>query len=162
MTGCLRFISAILLFLVVITLPLTLLARDVGQLVFDADTIKSLVGENLLSPEFVARIAENVTVSALTTAAEDGEGPAEAAIGEEEEGLDISLVSEALGHLGDEDWVEIATLIAPQDLVEETVDGLVDGYIAWLDSDAGFPEIQFELALWETYLHQHASSVVAI
>lgn len=162
LTGFLRFISAILLFLVVISLPLTLLARDVGQLIFDADTIKSLVSENLLAPEFVARIAENVTVSALSSAADEGQPPDEAAEGEDGEGIDISLMTEALGYLENEDWIEITNLIAPQDLVAETVDGLVDGYIAWLDSDAGFPELQFELAPWKTNLRSHARSVVAI
>ncbi len=160
LTGLLRFVAAILLFAVVITLPLSLLARDVGQLVFDADTIKSLVSENLLAPEFVARVAENVTVSALSSSADDSEtGASEPG---DEEGLDVSLMTEALGHLSDDEWVEISTLIAPQDLVRETADGLVDGYIAWLDSDAGFPEIQFELAPWKANLQANATSVVAI
>jgi hypothetical protein len=162
LTGFLRFISAILLFLVVVSLPLTLLARDMGQLIFDADTIKELVSENLLAPEFVARVAENVTVSAISTAMEEEPVPDEIADSEQEEGLDMSLMTEAFSYLEEEDWIEITTLIAPPDLVGETVNGLVDGYVAWLDNEDDFPALRFELAPWKANLRTHSSSVVAI
>jgi hypothetical protein len=162
LSGFLRFISTILLFLVVVSLPLTLLARDMGQLIFDADTIKELVSENLLAPEFVARVAENVTISAIGTAMDEEPVPDEIADTEQEDGLDMSLMTEAFSYLEEDDWIEITTLIAPPDLVGETVNGLVDGYIAWLDNDDDFPALRFELAPWKANLRTHSSSVVAI
>lgn len=161
----LRFISVLMLAFFVVALPLTLLARDIGQLVFDADTIKELVGENLLAPEFVAQMAQGATSTIL-----GGDGEADGAGGEDappageekEEGLDMALAVEALSHLSEEDWVEITSLIAPRDLVAETVDDMVDGYVAWLDSDAEFPTIRIDLTEWKHNARLHASTVLGI
>lgn len=161
--GILRFLAFLLLSAVVIALPLSLLARDVGQLLFDGDTIKALVGDNLLSPEFVGQLAQRATQGVLNRAENSEEGvSASDEGGAEAEGLDIALLGEGLSYLEEEDWVQIAALVAPADAVSETVTELVDAYIAWLDSDGDFPQIKLDLSEWKSNTQLHAREVVEI
>lgn len=159
----LRFLAFILMLVVIIALPLSLLARDVGQLVFDADTIKALVSDSLLSPEFVGQLAQRA-ISGVVTGAESGDQFTvdEAGPGGEEEGLDMALLGEGLSYLEEDDWIQIAHLISPPDVISETVDQIVDGYIAWLDSDAGFPALVLNIAEWKANMRVHAREVVEI
>lgn len=157
----LRFLAFVLLAVVVVALPISLLARDAGQLIYDADTIKSLVGENLLSPEFVGQLAQRAMLS-VATGADDTKEPQQDTTEEGVLGLDMSLVSEGLSYLEEDDWGQIAELIAPPDVVAETVGDLVDAYVGWLDADAAFPQVNVDLSEWKQNTSAHAREVLEI
>jgi hypothetical protein len=144
----LRFIAVILLVAFVIALPLSLVLRDVGSLLFNPETTKALVRQNLSRSELMASLARQATEQML--AAEDPDG------GEE------SAVSVALGQLTEEQWRQITDLVAPESLVQETADQVVDAFSAWLNTEAAFPEVQINLATLKQNAISNAGEVVGV
>lgn len=144
----LRFFAVIFLAVFVFAFPLSLVLRDVGSLLFDPETTKMLVRENLRGSELMASLARQATQQML--ASEDAEN------GEE------SPAQLALAQLSDEQWRQITELIAPEDLVEETADQVVDAFTAWLNTQAAFPEVQLNLAALKNNAIANAGEVVAV
>ncbi len=125
----LRFFAVIILAVFVIAFPLSLVLRDVGAIMFDPETTKMLVRENLRNSDLISSLARQATQQMLN--GESGE----------ESGIQL-----ALAQLSEEDWRQITELVAPENLVNDTADQLVDAFSAWLNTQAAFPDVQLNLA----------------
>ncbi len=141
----LRFFAVIILAVFVIAFPLSLVLRDVGALMFDPETTKALVRANLQGSDLVSSLARQATQQML-----NGEGG-------EESGIRL-----ALAQLSDEDWRQITELVAPEDLVSETADQVVDAFSAWLNTQAAFPDVQLNLAALKNNAITNAAEVVKL
>ncbi len=144
----LRFFAVIILAVFVIAFPLSLVLRDVGNLLFDPETTKMLVRENLRDSELMASLARQATQQMLTS--------------EQGEAGDQNPAQLALANLSDEHWRQITELIAPEALVEETADQIVDAFTAWLNTQAAFPEVQLNLAALKNNAVARAGEVVSV
>lgn len=151
LTALLRVLAFILLAITVVTLPFSLLLRDVGALAFEPETTKALVRDYLLNSDLIASLARRATEQMLSAQVMEGE-----------QNMEAQLVGNALSGLSEEDWRKITEFAAPEELIEQTVDEVVDGYADWLNSDAGFPPLQVDLAPWKQNTREHAAEVMTV
>ena len=144
----LRFFAVIILAAFVIAFPLSLVLRNVGNLLFDPETTKTLVRQNLQNSDLIASLARQATQQMLTSHGTEGE--------------EASPVQAALAQLTEEDWRQITELVAPEDLVTQTADQLVDAFSAWLNTQAAFPDVQLNLDDLKNNAIANAGEVVSI
>jgi hypothetical protein len=149
LTSLLRVIAGILLALFVLALPFSLLMRSVGALAFDPETTKDLVRENLLNSDTMANIARQATEQMLI--ADGGEA-----------GIDTVIITEALQNLSEEDWNDITDLAAPEELIEGTVNQVVDAYTEWLNGAGAFPDLQLDIEAWKENTAANAGEILAV
>ena len=144
----LRFFAVIILAVFIIAFPLSLVLRNAGGLLFDPETTKTLVRENLRNSDLMASLARQATQQILNSQSS----------GESQE----SGIQTALAQLTEEDWRQITELVAPEDLVTETADQVVDAFSAWLNTQAAFPEVQLNLAALKDNAIANAAGVVSV
>jgi hypothetical protein len=144
----LRFFAVIILAIFIIAFPLTLVLRNVGSLLFDPETTKMLVRANLRNSDLIASLARQATQEMLLA---EGSGETQ------QNGIQI-----ALSKLSEEDWRQITELVAPEDLVTETADQVVDAFSIWLNTQAAFPDVQLNLAALKENAIANASGVVSV
>lgn len=148
----LRLIALPVLILFVLALPLSLVLRNMGALIFDADTTKALVRESLLDSELAGSLARQGAESLLTRADEEESGEA---------GQKLSL--DAFAQLSEEDWRQITEIVAPETLVADTVDGAIDAFSDWLnDAQAEFPNLSVDLSEWKAETIKNADRLVIV
>lgn len=142
----LRVIAVPVLVLFVLALPISLMLRDVGSLLFEADTTKALVRQSLLGSDLAGRFARRSTEQVLSS---DTGGEA---------GFTLLFTQ-----IDEEEWRQITEIIAPEDLIAETVDVIVDAFTNWLNDDqADFPELQVNLSRLKANAIQNTEEVVAV
>jgi hypothetical protein len=144
----LRFFAVIILAAFTIAFPLTLVLRDVGSLLFDPATTKVLVRQNLRGSELMASLARQATQQMLASD--------ESSNGQE------NPVELALSQLSDEHWRQITELVAPEALVEEAADQIVDAFSTWLNTEAAFPQVQLSLTAFKDNAVANAGEVVSV
>ncbi|MBI3159875.1 MAG: hypothetical protein HYZ26_09785 [Chloroflexi bacterium] len=143
--------AVLMLLLAVPALALTLAARNLGRVVFERQRILSLANENFLDPEFLAAVGQQAVQGAL-------EAPP--APGDETNGIN-QLAVYALSNLTRGQWVEMMTLIAPQELTSQMTETAIAGFYDWLDDpDALLPEVVLDLAPFKENLAQNALPVI--
>jgi hypothetical protein len=152
----LRFLAVLILILFVLVFPLTLLARNTGQLLFRPETIKVVIKDRLLDPRFVGNLARQASQSLFSGGASAQNAQAEGASAENQ------LVLAALEQLSEDDWAAIASLIAPEEVISPAVDGMVDAYADWLDSDEALPQLNLDLQAIKANMVQNAPLVMGI
>lgn len=154
LNGLLRFLATIIMIVFVLALPLGVLAHDVGQLLFQPETIKAVVKERLLDPVFVGDLARAAARNLLAGEADQPDTT--------DQGGEGAAMLAALDQLGEEDWAAIAALIVPEEVIGPAVDDIVDAYAIWLDSDEPLPQLNLDLQPIKANLIDHASQVAAI
>ena len=142
----LRLIALPVLILFIMAFPLSLVMRNLGALIFDAQTTKAFVHESLMGSEFARSLARRGATQLVSS--EGGEGQISAAV---------------FAQLTEEDWRQITDIIAPEAAVSATVDVIIDSFSTWLnDADADFPNLQVDLSPWKTGTIQKADQLVAV
>ena len=133
----LRFVAIILALILVISLPLVILAFDVGRVIFNPPLVKQV-------------ITEIVTESDLVPAALDWYSETRAkeryAGGEAEAWVEEPDIVSLIEFMGIVDWREIRWKVLTDEILADWVSATVDGTYAWIDSDARVPDIQWSMA----------------
>src|SRR3989304_2346915 len=150
----LRFFAFLILIFFVSALPLRLVRGDVGALIFDPETTKTLVRDNLLNSELIASLARQTTEQMLGGEVESQVTAETAAQGQ--------LIQRALAELSGEDWQRITELAVPENLIEQSLNEVVDAYTSWLNSDQPFPDAQLNLQSWKENTAAHAADVMKV
>ena len=127
-----RVLAVTLLAVFVLVFPLSLTLRNVGSLLFDPETTKMFVRENVQGSDLISGLARQAALQMLA--------PADSELGE------ASAAQIALAQLDDEEWRQITRLIAPPRLIEDTTDQIVNAFAAWLNTQAAFPDVQVDIA----------------
>ena len=156
LNSLLRGLAVIMLAFFVFLLPLSLLLHDVGELVFDPETTKSLVRDYLLRSELVATLAMRATQQMIS---------GEPILGNPENASLESgnlLIERTLGHLTIEDWQQITDLAVPNKLVDDSMDEVILAYSLWLNGHDDFPPLEVNLVPWKRNLSENAGSVMII
>ncbi|TAK11893.1 MAG: hypothetical protein EPO32_10585, partial [Anaerolineae bacterium] len=142
-----QFIAILLMGLVIITLPLTLAARNLGRVLFNGDAVLSLANDNFLNPEFLASVGQEVVQGALSEPdLEDVDG---AAVNR--------VMLAALNNLTRAEWTHMMEIIAPQTVVSDLAETTVTGFYDWLDDDdALVPELVLDIRPWKDSMADNA------
>jgi hypothetical protein len=124
--------------ILVIFLPITLLIQGVGSLLLSPGELVELLDESIVDAEVIASVAENEINRRDFNSQRDN--PA------------LNIAVEGLRNLDHDQWVELTHLVAPPDLINQTVEEVLVGYYRWVDSSDEVPEISIDLEDWKSNL----------
>lgn len=142
----LRLIALPVLLGFIIAFPLSLVLRNLGSLVFEAETTKALVHESLMNSEMARTLARQ---------------GAQQMVSRETGGEEIS--TDLLARLTEEDWRQITEIIASRRVLSGTFDGVIDSFSEWLDdADADFPKLQVDLSAWKASTLQNTETLAEV
>lgn len=149
----LKLLAIIPAVLMVLLLPLSLLAHDIGRVVFDPPTVKAVVAEEVLRADpiplalqwFSRRQAEVYTAQAHP---DPNREPS---------------IFEILSYATLEDWRRIRDEVLPDEFVIAWVNTAVDGTYTWIDSEERVPQIVFDLRAFRERLNsEHGRNAVLL
>jgi hypothetical protein len=148
-SGVFKFLAVIIMIFVIIFLPLSLFARNVGEVLFSQDMISELIEKNLFDEEILANLAQDlISSNPITSELTD----------------DTSAVSEfvngALKNLNIDQWTELISTITPTDLMSDTFSSIFDEFYIWMDNDEPVPNIVIDLTPWKRNTIQNSSKVL--
>lgn len=146
----LQIISVFLLAAFVVAFPVSLIAHDIGALLFDPRTTKTLVREELLNAKLIAQVAQQAIQGMLIGGSAEEADP-------QQKAMNAILVN-----LSDEDWQKILDLTAPTRLIDDTINQIVDSYTTWLNSDEPIPPLNLDLKAWKENTKNNAGQVMVI
>lgn len=144
-----RFIGIIILVLVVLTLPVALLGRVVGNVVFSPETILGLFEENILNEDTVADLGEEIVTAGLGSE-----------IGDSNITMDYAI--DAMRGLEHDDWVNIINQVAPTDVIVDTTKEILDGVYSWLDGDSSSLVLAVDLKPWKENISRNSDEVLKL
>jgi len=139
-----KFIAIVLMIFFVVSIPIMLFSRKIGQSLYDPSGLIDIIQENVLDADTLARIAEEAGTEAETF----GEG--------DEENPFAELIQIGINNLSHEDWVKIINLILPPEILSQALDQIVDGYYQWLDGRNSAPLIRIDLIPWKNNILTNA------
>jgi hypothetical protein len=142
-SGLFKFIAIFLMIAFVFVLPVTLLMQGVGSLLLSPGKLVDLLEENLINEEVIASFME-YEFNQLQAQTQAGEG--------QDENAFSRILLEGLGNLDHDQWVELTLLLAPPQLIEQSLDGILSGYYEWVENSSEVPQITLDLAPWKSNL----------
>jgi len=121
--------------LLVLSIPLSLLVFDIGEVLFDPVKIKGIVAEEVLRADPIPLVLQwfsqrQAQAYQEQTSPDPNREPS---------------IFEILAHLDLDDWRAIRDEVLPDEFVITWVNTAVDGVYDWLDSDARVPQVVFDL-----------------
>jgi len=144
-SGIFKFFAVILAIVVVFSLPAALLGKSAGRLLFSPNRVFELLDEYLFNTEVMASLAEYSIHEGNTQ--EEAASPY------------IRLAIEGLKRLSHEQWVVVLDLIAPPELISDTIKQIVRGYYNWIASPDTVPEIWVDMRPWKDTLGKYFTPV---
>lgn len=148
-----RFLAFVLVLIFILLLPLSLLARNVGLMLFDREVMVELLGEHLLDSEVAAAAVQEGVQTMFESTGEVEEGSEEGAVVNQ-------MVREGLTALDEEDWVRLIELIAPKELLTRSLAQAMGGLYEWLDNDEVAPRLMMDLKPWKRNIDRNAVVVM--
>ncbi|MBN2501800.1 MAG: hypothetical protein JXB38_13550 [Anaerolineales bacterium] len=145
----LRFLAVLLLVLVVFALPLTLFGRSLGKVAFSPETIKAVLAKHFWNHDSAATAAEQLVDSAMLDSTAQWE-PVE------------QFLLAGLSNLDHQQWLQLFALVAPQDVLAQTLDNLVNGFYAWLDNESVYPDLTVDTRAWKANASLNAVPVLEL
>jgi len=134
--GCMataaRFLAGFLALLFVLALPLSVVAFDLGRIVFSPERMGALLGQSFDQAGGFRRLA----MEAITGGVENEEGSAD--------GGALSLEG-ALSYLTPQERDYLAERLLPADWVREQLQAGLDDLYAWVDNEQARPSVEVDL-----------------
>jgi len=118
-----KILGIILMIMAVVLLPLTLLANEVGDLLFSTDNIFSIIDDELINPEFM----EDLIGEVLVELQPEGENAEEDAMRD--------VIMEMMSGIQTETLNEAVALLFPVDMLSDLFGNISDGFYIWLNSE---------------------------
>jgi hypothetical protein len=134
-SGLFKFIAGVLMAVVVFGLPFALLIQGFGSLLLSPGKLVEMLEEHVIDPEVISSFAE-YQVSQI-----EFEPSSENAY--------MQIVLDGMNNLEHEEWVLLTTMIAPPELISQTLDDGLAGYYRWLDGTSDIPGIRIDLRPWK-------------
>ncbi|MDH5508709.1 MAG: hypothetical protein OEZ02_15915, partial [Anaerolineae bacterium] len=148
-SGLLRGAAVLIMLFVIVALPLSLTARAIGRVFFSPETVVQLVEENFLDPELAASLVRDAVNERLNDPDIQSDPTSE-------------LLLQGVYNLDDEDWVELLRMVAPKELLAESLRQVVDGYYAWLDGPEAVPQMRVDVRPWKHNVSKNTLPVVEL
>ena len=149
-----KFIAFLFVLLFIIGLPLSLLAFDVGRVVFNPPFMKRLVTDEVTNSDLLPVVMEWYSERRAQERVDSGE----ALVGIDEP--DIVLL---MSYLDRNDWKKIKVEVLTNPILEEWVSISVDGFYDWIDSDDRNPQIAWAMRSFKDRVNsEHGSNSITI
>ena len=149
-----KFIAFVLVVLFVITLPLALLAYNVGRVVFDGALVKRVVTKEVTESDLIAvtlrwfsqrRAQERVMTGEAQTAIREPDAL---------KALEFPTLAE---------WRKIKTEVMPNQFLADWTSTTIDGLYTWIDNKDPLPNVILELKPWKDYNRgEHGNTAIQI
>jgi hypothetical protein len=138
LNAILKFFAFILAGVLILALPISLLINNLGNVIFNQETIEAIAIEVIVNSELVPAALEfttNQQATEISTKIEDTERP---------EGRGLNLYN-MIFSMQDEDWIAFREALLSEDVIAGWVSGTVRGLFAWLDSEDAVPVIIWDM-----------------
>lgn len=122
-----KIIAFLMMAFVVIALPFTLLARDIGRVVYNPEVIEAVVNQHLVRIDVMAVLLQGAVNSALAEGSPDDPMSA--------------VTMEAFANMQAEEWVELAKMVMPPQIISAMLNEILSGVFGWIDSPDPVPDI---------------------
>jgi len=129
-------IAFLLAIVFILILPLTLLAVNLGQVVFNPTLIKRIIADEALNSDLLPVALEWFS---------ERRAEQRVATGEARTGVDEPDIVLLMSFLDRNNWREIRQEVLTSDMVVEFVSATVDGVYTWIDSAQRLPQITWKL-----------------
>jgi len=137
-SGLFKFIAGVLMAVFVFGLPFALLIQGFGSLLLSPGKMVEMLEDHIIDPEIISSYAE-YQVSQL-----EFEATSENAV--------LQIAVDGLSNMDHEEWLLLTNLLAPPELISQTIDDGLEGYYGWLDGTSPVPGIQIDLKPWKSNL----------
>ena len=137
-SGFFKFVAGVLMALLIFTLPFALMIQGFGSLLLSPGKLVDLLEENIIDPDVIASLAEYQVKNIEFEPSQ--------------ENVFLQIVVDGMNNLDHEEWVLLTTLIAPPELISQTLDDALVGYYLWVDGANPTPEIEIDLQPWKSNL----------
>lgn len=134
LNAILKFLAFILAGFLILALPVSLLINNLGNVIFNEESIKEIATEVIVNSDIVPAALEfttNQMAGEISTKIEDTERP---------EGRGLNLYNMILS-MEDKDWIAFKEALLGEELIAGWVSGTINGLFAWLDTDDAVPVI---------------------
>lgn len=121
-------ISIILLVLFALLLPLALVLSNLSATLFNQEKLTGLLVDNVFSDQALPQRIKEMTIF-------------EAQYSDLNKTLDMRMMTNVLGGIEAEKWLELFGLILPEETRVSLTNDLVGGLFAWLDTNDPYPDV---------------------
>ncbi|MBL7163689.1 MAG: hypothetical protein ISS57_13905 [Anaerolineales bacterium] len=139
-----KIIAFLILLILLIALPVSILAYDVGSVVFDQVLVKGVLTEIVTESDLISVALQWFSVRR----AEQRYGAGEAIAWEDEPDI-LDLLS----FVDVTEWSTIREQVLPNDILEEWTSIAVDGTYEWIDSEDRVPDISWNTKTFKERVH---------
>ncbi len=133
-----KFFAFILAGILILALPISLLANNLGNVIFNEEEFKGISNQMIVNSEVVPAALEFVTNQQA--------GEISSKLGETErpEGRGLNLYN-LIFAMKDDDWIKFKEALLSDDVITDWVEGTVHSLFAWLDSEDAVPLIVWNM-----------------
>ena len=133
--------------MVIILFPVSLFAREIGNVLFSPEKIISIVNENVIDQDVLASVAEDSIRNVMFLG---NEGPFD------------NVLLQAFQGLSHQDWVTLLGLVAPPEVAKQSIFDVVEGYYGWIDSDDAYPKVTLDTNPWRENMVKNSVEIAEI
>ncbi len=132
-------LAGVFAFLVVLTIPLSLMAFNLGRVIFSPEIIKDVSVQAVTETDFLSLMMDEMSKGGME--GEEGEEAGEDQPGEEP---NLKVLFE---NLEDSELRQIKEALLPDSLLAGWVEEGVDSFYRWLDNEENYPQIRIDTSL---------------
>lgn len=132
-------LAGVFAFLVVLTIPLSMMAFNLGRVVFNPEIIKDVSVQAVTETDFLSLMMDEMSKGGME--GEEGQEGGEAQPGEEPS---LKILFE---NLEDSELRQIKEALLPDSLLADWVEDGVDSFYRWLDNEETYPQIRIDTSL---------------
>ncbi|MEA3350762.1 MAG: hypothetical protein U9Q82_09095 [Chloroflexota bacterium] len=133
-------ISFLMVVILVILLPISILAYDIGRVIFNPPLVKEVLNDIVTESELIPAALQWYSQRRAKQRYASGE-----AIAWDDEPDVVDLLS----FVNIDGWIIIRKQVLPDEILEEWLSVAVDGTYTWLDSDDRVPDVAFDLSAFK-------------
>ncbi|MGD8457525.1 MAG: hypothetical protein PVF83_14175 [Anaerolineales bacterium] len=149
-SGFLKFIAYVLMIIFVAFFPLCLFSRGVGQTLYDPADFLEMVNDEILDPEILANIVEDLIRENQEVQNSQGDN------------LFANVLLQGVLNLEHDEWVSMVNLIVPPEIVSQAFDQVLDSYYRWIDGRSPVPLFQISLVPWKNQIKTNTIPILEL
>ncbi|MBN2148675.1 MAG: hypothetical protein JW726_14910 [Anaerolineales bacterium] len=153
-SGCLKTVALIVAVLLVVALPISLFAFDLGRAIFNVELVKRIITDEVVNSDLIPVALEWYS---------DRRAEERVATGEAMTGISEPDVVLLMSYLDRDDWREIKSEVLPAEILTEWTSVTVDGVYKWIDTNDRVPQITWKMQTFKERVNgQHGSNCIVI
>jgi hypothetical protein len=145
-----KILGIILMLIVIVLLPITVLANELGGLLFSTDNVFTMIDEELINSDFMEETIGELMVEFQT----EGEGIEEDAMRESIKAMVEDIPTETMN--------EALAILFPIEMVSDLFGEISDGFYIWLNSEGYQTGILIDMSPLKINVTENISTVMAM